>query len=486
MSSSSSASIAVCLALALVPRLSAAQGVWAGNPALAFTRVDSTAAEVSVAWRSSSALNSIVEEGDGWRGLSAAGGAIMRPSAGWVAWGDAAYEKGVRSCVVMSESADFGEVGPMAVADTIGGDKDSEKYAFSAGFAWRRERWMAGLSIGYSSLCEFRTHDPRPKADAVRAEVRLGGGLMLGRYTFGLSGLLGKYSQEVDVDFYNAQGASVTVYHMTGLGADYSRFSGPNAEAAYKGRKVGGGVDFSGPFTVAAEYSRRHVEKMLPDLHNAMICETFDDAVSVRLSRAGSLSVWETELSAYADAHKLSLDVAIYDDGSTNYRQIATRGPYSQTERRVGLSAQMRREAGMPASMRSSVACVSVGEENTDVRRKVEVQNVEVAVAASLSHAMGRVTVSWSAGALARANVGKSCALGVARPTESPAAVAAVREDFLLRSSSAVGLEADVRVEVGLPSRARSAFVALSGDRLWRSGDLPVGWGCVARVGVSL
>lgn len=472
------------LASPLFASLARAQ-VAEGNPALAFAVVDSTVSEVAVGWGASSRLADFIEEGASWRGFTAEGRTLMRLSPSLAAWGRAGYVRGVRSNVSMSESADFAEVAPMAVADTVGGDKDSESYKFRAGFAWRLRRASLGLDVRYSSLSEFRTRDPRPKADAVVAEARLGGAFFFsGGQSVGLFGALRKYSQELDIDFKNDRNGNATVYHLVGLGADYSRFAGANTDASYDGRRAGGGLSFSGPVDVTVEVSRRHTEKSLPGLQNVLINETFDNCVEADAVRHGLLNGWSTGLALRSAFDHLTLRTAVYDDGVKNYRLIAKREPYERKSAVGTLSASMSRGAAL--SLNAFFSFSAVGEENSELSRRVEVGGASFGVSADASHRVGLASLSGSLGVWARRNLKSRCDMRARRDKESAAVFRSVRRDFELRSANVLGGNAAIRADFHVAGWACAPFVALNVGGFCRSAALPDAWGFELRVGVGL
>lgn len=456
-----------------------------GNPALAFAVADSTVSEVAVGWGASSRLADRVEEGDAWRGFLAEGRTLMRLSPSLAAWGRAGYVRGVRSHVAMSESADFAEVAPMAVADTVGGDKDSESYKFRAGFAFRLRRASLGLDIRYSSLSEFRTRDPRPKADAVIAQARLGGAVFLsGGQSVGLFGSLRKYSQQLDIDFKNDRNGRATLYHLIGLGADYSRFAGDNDEVSYEGRRAGGGLSFSGPVDATVEVSRRHTEKALPDLQNALISETFDNCALVDVVRHGGFSHWRTTLTLHSALNSLTLKMPVYDDGVKNYRLIAKREPYARKSAVGTISASMSR--GESLSLNAFFSFSAEREENTELSRRVEVGCSSFGVSADACHRVGLASLRGSLGVWARRNVKGLCDMGGRRAKESAAVFQSVRRGFDLRSANLLGGDAAVRADFHAAGWACAPFVALNVGGFCRSGALPDAWSFELRAGVGL
>lgn len=470
-------------AFLLAPGLALAQ-VAGVNPACAFAEVDTTASDVAVGWGVSSRVADFVEEGDSWRGFTAEGRTLMRLSPSLAAWGRAAYVRGVRSDVEVSESSDFSEVGPMAVADTVGGDKDSESYRFRAGFAWRSGRASVGLDIRYSSLSEFRTRDPRPKADAVVAEARLGGAASLaGGRSLGLFGSLRKYSQELEIDFKNDRNGRATVYHLIGLGADYSRFAGANTDASYDGRRAGGGISFSGPVDVTVEASRRHTEKSLPGLQNALINETFDNRVEACAERHGRLNGWRTGLALSSALNRLTLKTAIYDDGVRNYRLLAKREPYERKSAFAMLSATMSRPQAL--SLSASVSFSADKEANSELSRRVEVADISFGVSAEACRRWRSASLVGGLGLKARRNVMGECDLGARRAKESATVFRSVIRDYSLRSANLFGGDASARVDFRPDGWPCAPFVDFNVGGFCRSGALHGAWHFELRAGVG-
>ncbi len=457
------------------------------NPSQAFAEVDSSRSEVLVGWRAESDMADFVEEGDGWRGWRALGSTSLRLSEDIVAWGSASYEDGCRRGVLWNESSDYEEVAPMAVADSVGGDKDSERYAFLAGFAWRGRRAAVGLQIDYSSQSEYRTFDPRPKADAVCAKVRLGGDVFLSEsQSIGFFGVLRKYSQELEIDFMNIYSSSMTIFQLTGLGSDYSRFSGSNDEISYKGRLAGGGVTYVGPISAQVEFSRRHTEKILVPLQNAVVNETFDNSVIAQVSRSGNLGRWTTRLALNADVSSLKLSTFIYDDGTKNYRQISTRRPYSRNLNTFGITATANNPAAHGLALLANISYNSADEENTEVRRDLHISNLDIHFAADACNSWRRSSLRYGLSIVRRQNIQKDANFGVKRDTESRFAMLYLNQDFALRAASLTGFDVRARLDVRLPRWANTFFVGVKGGVAWRTDSLPSAWAASVSAGVTL
>lgn len=458
------------------------------NPAESLGAIDTSRSLVFVGFISLSHSSDLVEEGDALLGWRAEGRAAMRLSENLCAWGGAAYADGKRENVLWSESADYDEIAPMAVADTLGGDKDYEEYLFLAGFAWQGARAAVGLQVDYSSKSEARTRDPRPKAESVAARVRIGGRLKVSDgLGIGLYGLLRKYAQDLDIKFMNVYGSATTIYQLTGLGADYSRFSASHDEYSYEGRAAGGGLTFTSPLLSAvAEFSRRHTEKILPDAYNIVINETYENALHLALFRSSRLGLWKTSLSLAADIKSLELSSLLYGSGDKSYRQIATRKPYTRDVRTVGLLASMGRPDLHHLTLNFDANFWTNEQVNTEVERSVEVRTLCLRVGASAVNAWRRVSLAYGLAAAHRLDLGSSAALGSPRSTEASGILGGVRSDFLLSSAARTHVEAHARLDLSLFRRVRTLYLDLSGCGIWRAEDLPKGGGVGVALGVTL
>ncbi|MBQ2321565.1 MAG: hypothetical protein II375_03280, partial [Bacteroidales bacterium] len=256
------------------------------NPANMTSLSDSSRTSFAVGYDAQGNTVERREEGRAWRGWKAEGRTYLSIAPNLAAKCEASYTNGVRKKVSLAENADYDIIAPMAVADTSGGDKDAETYAFGAGFGCDGRRASVGLAISYSSRSEYCDVDPRPKADAVEANVRVGGLLRLSdTHAVGLYGALRKYSQDLTVKFLNAYNAAMTIYHLQGIGTDYTRFSGVYDETKYRGRGFALGAEYLGPLSAKAEFRHMTVEKSLADLENAVIGEMERETLDVSLGR---------------------------------------------------------------------------------------------------------------------------------------------------------------------------------------------------------
>lgn len=150
-----------------------------------------------------------------------------------VVWGEASYRRGLREQVRWNASADWSAVRPYVLADTLGGDRHTERYAFQGGCATRLGSWTLGEAIDFRAEHEWSTRDPRMRSIVTDLSARLGLGRQMLRHELALGGTLRLYKQTNSVDFYREEG-KIPEYQMTGLGNWYERFSGTNNSAYYQ------------------------------------------------------------------------------------------------------------------------------------------------------------------------------------------------------------------------------------------------------------
>ena len=149
---------------------------------------------------------------------------------------------GVKRNVVWNETSDYDWVYPYVLGDSVGGDLRCEEYYFAGGYAREYGRVTWGGTLDYRAAVEFRNIDPRPKNVVGELNASLGISLRTKtHYGIGMSAFATKYKQSNEIKFYSELGQS-KVYHFTGMGMDYARFSGNNNSAYYKGKSFGGNI----------------------------------------------------------------------------------------------------------------------------------------------------------------------------------------------------------------------------------------------------
>ena len=95
--------------------------------------------------------------------------------------GGAAYSNGKRRNMPWCETTDPELLYPYLLADTVGGDLNSEIYTFSGSYADHSDRWAWGASLAYKATLEYRSVDPRPRnvAGCLDASTTIGWGATL-------------------------------------------------------------------------------------------------------------------------------------------------------------------------------------------------------------------------------------------------------------------------------------------------------------------
>jgi len=205
---------------------------------------------------------SVLQEGDGLLEGAFRAQAFRRLSEDDAVQGGASYRRGVRRNVRWNNTSDFDLLFPYVTADSVGGDLQTETYAFYGKYARRAGQFFWGAEGDYRACHEYRTVDPRPRNITSDFTVHLTGGLVLGCYAADLSAAYRRYHQQQSVEYVNPLGAKAPQLHLTGLGSHYARFQGSGAylNTRYRGngyslsagvRPVGtGGISAGGSYTL--------------------------------------------------------------------------------------------------------------------------------------------------------------------------------------------------------------------------------------------
>ena len=152
-------------------------------------------------------------------------------------WGEASYTTGKQHNVKWNSTSDYDLLQPYVLADTAGGDTHRERYTISGGYAMHINRWLLGAEMLVRAEQEYRDRDPRMRGVVTDLTLRLGGGSEFGRYRLGAAIEGNIYKQTNSVAFYREEGV-IPEYQMTGLGTEYSRFSGDKRSLYYDGGGV--------------------------------------------------------------------------------------------------------------------------------------------------------------------------------------------------------------------------------------------------------
>ena len=152
-------------------------------------------------------------------------------------WGTASYMTDKQKEVTWNSTSDYDLLQPYILADTLGGDTRREQYLFSGGYATRLQKWSLGAEMLVRAEQEYRDQDPRMRGVVTELQLRIGAGREMETYHIGAAIEGNIYKQTNSVDFYNEEGV-IPEYQMTGLGTEYSRFSGDKRSLYYDGGGV--------------------------------------------------------------------------------------------------------------------------------------------------------------------------------------------------------------------------------------------------------
>jgi len=201
-------------------------------------------------------------------------------------WGEACYMTGKMHDIRWNSTSDYDLLQPYILADTLGGDTRRERYGISGGYATRIGKWLLGAEMRVRAEQEYRSHDPRMRGIVTDLTVRLGGGYDLGRYRLGAAVEGNIYKQTNSVDFYREQGV-IPEYQMTGLGTEYSRFSGDKRSLYYDGGGVAvtlhaSPIDHKGPYVdIALDEHRYH--RTLAEFNSMPLTDLYNEHVGATI-----------------------------------------------------------------------------------------------------------------------------------------------------------------------------------------------------------
>ena len=152
-------------------------------------------------------------------------------------WGEASYMTGKVHDIKWNSTSDYDLLQPYILSDTLGGDIRRERYSISGGYTTNINKWQLGAEMHVRAEQEYRSRDPRMRGIVTDLTLRMGGGYDLGHYRLGAAVEGNIYKQTNSVAFYREEGV-IPEYQMTGLGTEYSRFSGDKRSLYYDGGGV--------------------------------------------------------------------------------------------------------------------------------------------------------------------------------------------------------------------------------------------------------
>lgn len=242
------------------------------NPAINYYFRNITFSELSLGWKHEKANKSLIlQKGNGDESLMFNASSYLSLKKNSKVWGKAHFYSGKKKDITYNESSDLDIVYPYISADTLGGNLTYEEYFFAGGYAQDTRKTVWGIYADYRALMEYRRVDPRPKNTT--SDLNVSAGITLktkSRYSGGIALHVRKYKQTNLIKFFSELGG-IKIFHSSGLGMDYNRFSGNNTNSYYKGWGYGSSLSLfpktkQGIF-ITASYDYFTFEKIISDLN---------------------------------------------------------------------------------------------------------------------------------------------------------------------------------------------------------------------------
>ncbi|WP_300935709.1 DUF6850 family outer membrane beta-barrel protein [uncultured Muribaculum sp.] len=253
-------------------------------------------------------------------------------------WGSAGYANGIIRSVRYNETADIDIIYPYVTADETGGDMRMERYSFSGGYAGHNGRLAWGASLSYAAGLYYRDVDPRPRNTTGVLDIDAGIALRVaGDYMLGMSAAYRKYRQTCDLMFMS-EISEATVYHLTGLGNHYARFTGSGYSNYYDGPRYTARLSMlpsSGiGLSLDAEVSRFTFEHVLKDLNRLPLASAWHNELALHTSWRHAGNVHSYGIKAEGRAYRRHGSENIFGDAVTGtYPQIGSLEMYADNLR---------------------------------------------------------------------------------------------------------------------------------------------------------
>lgn len=199
-------------------------------------------------------------------------------------WGEASYTTGKQHDIKWNSTSDYDLLQPYILADTAGGSTRRERYTISGGYAARINRLALGGEMLVRAEQEYRGRDPRMRGIVTDLTLRIGSGYDFMRYRVGATIEANIYKQTNSVAFYREEGV-IPEFQMTGLGTEYSRFSGDKRSLYYDGggmalRLHASPIDHSGIYCDLSLDEHRYHRK-LAEFNSMPLTDLYNEHVGV-------------------------------------------------------------------------------------------------------------------------------------------------------------------------------------------------------------
>ena len=244
-----------------------------------------TAVEAAYDWRSESRAE-VPELGDGLSQGSFKASSLKALGDKRAVEGTVSYLRGVKKNVYWNTTSDWELLQPYVMADTVGGNLQTEQYAFAGRYAGSIGGWKYGFYGSYRALHEYRQTDPRPRNITSDLGVRASAGKGLGSHNLSVSVAYRRYHQLQAVSFMNPRGANTSEFHLTGLGTHYARFAGSGSftNLRFRGKGFSAAAlllpSAAGGFSAGVQYDWFKSVRHLPNQNEVPYSELLTQTVS--------------------------------------------------------------------------------------------------------------------------------------------------------------------------------------------------------------
>jgi hypothetical protein len=284
-----------------------------------------------------------VEQGTGYLKPELSAQSYIRLTPSSVVWGQASYGNGMQYNQAYNNVADFDLLYPDVIADSIGGDTHCERYFFTGGYATKTGNWLLGGELKFRAEQDYRTYDPRMRSIVSDLTLKAGAARQIGRYHLGLAIEGNIYRQTADVDFYGEQNGMGEL-QMTGLGTNYTRFSGSNRDIFYEGKGAAVAFDLQ-PLTASGwmihlSHALHQYERLLDEYNSLPLTTLYRQQNRLMVGWRQQSGTNEKALMLHADYDKRASDEHVAGTSSGQDYPILTQlTMYHQHRWDVGATA---------------------------------------------------------------------------------------------------------------------------------------------------
>lgn len=291
--------------------------------------------------QSLSRLSAGYSRGDETRFCEFCADTYMHTPAGTIT-GNASYRNGKRLNVTACLNDDPEIVYPYLTCADTGGDMNFESYCFGGSWAGAAGRFCLGVSGAYDAALSYRSVDPRPRNVTGNLRLSAGCALRVARaYLLGAAVQYIRYTQSSETSFKSEMGEE-PVFHLTGLGNVYNRFTGLGKSTTYGGNTFKASLSLlpsSRGFYAHMSSAVFRMNHLLADL-NKLPMARVDDR---RIEAAGGFRSGTWAVVASVSAKERHGYENIFGDAvAGQYPLIGSLGMYSHTALSAALAGSAR------------------------------------------------------------------------------------------------------------------------------------------------